>query len=160
MSTTAAKKGATTVEDEDGTPRETARGRQRSTPSRPVRSRPLRTKTHGIPGAALPRSSGGNTVVMTDSVTGMIIAAPTPMTPRSTKSARSPGLFQEAAASNKRPKRPRPAARTGLAADAVADRAPEQAQRREGQRVCRHDPLRLRLQRSPVLRAISRCWRR
>ena len=78
-----------------------------SSPSTPP---PAATPTH-VP-TALPRSSGGKTVVITDSVTGMIIAAPTPMTPRSAIS--SPGLFRKIAASEERPKRPRPAARTGL----------------------------------------------
>ncbi len=78
-----------------------------SNPSTPP---PAATPTH-VP-TALPRSSGGKTVVITDSVTGMIIAAPTPIAPRSAIS--SPGPFAKMAASEERPKRPRPAARTGL----------------------------------------------
>ena len=78
--------------------------------SRPSTPPPAATPTH-VP-TALPRSSGGKTVVITDSVTGMIIAAPTPMAPRSAIS--SPGPFRKIAASEERPKMPSPAARTGL----------------------------------------------
>ena len=83
-----------------------------STPeaSRPSTPPPAATPTH-VP-TALPRSSGGNTVVITDSVTGMIIAAPTPIRPRSAIS--SPGPFRKIAASEETPKMPTPAASTGL----------------------------------------------
>ncbi len=78
--------------------------------SKPSTPPPAATPTH-VP-TALPRSSGGKMVVITDSVTGMIIAAPTPIAPRSAIS--SPGPFRKIAASEERPKRARPAARTGL----------------------------------------------
>ena len=83
-----------------------------STPdaSNPSTPPPAATPTH-VP-TALPRSSGGKTVVITDSVTGMIIAAPTPIAARSAISSLGPST--KTAATEERPKRARPEASTGL----------------------------------------------
>jgi hypothetical protein len=73
----------------------------------------------------------------------MIIAAPTPMAPRSAIS--SLGAFRKMAASEERPKMPRPAARTGLRPNPISERAGRKKQRCERERVRGHDPLQLRL---------------
>ena len=61
---------------------------------------------------ALARSSGGKLDVMMESVTGMIIAAPTPANERATIMATA--LDANTAATLERPKITRPASNTGL----------------------------------------------
>ena len=78
--------------------------------SRPSTAPPAATPTH-VP-TALPRSSGGNTVVITDSVTGMTNAAATPITARRTTS--WPAESANIASTEAPPNVASPASRTGF----------------------------------------------
>ena len=102
---------------------------------------PAATPAH-VP-TALPRSSGGNTVVITDSVTGMTNAAPTPIRMRSADQLGR--RVREQRHEGRAAEQGEPEGQHRLAADAVADRAGRQEQRRERQRVRVDDPLQLRL---------------
>ncbi len=76
----------------------------------PMTAPPPATPTH-MPTAAA-RSSGGKDVVITDRVTGMMAAAPTPMQARTT--IRTWGSLTNRPNAEATPKMTRPASRTGL----------------------------------------------
>ncbi len=78
--------------------------------NRPRTAPPAATPTQ-VP-TALPRSSGGKIVVITESVTGMMSAAATPMPARIAISAS--GEWTNSAANDTLPKRASPAANRGL----------------------------------------------
>ena len=107
---------------------------------------PAATPTH-VP-TALPRSSGGKTVVITESVTGMINAAATPITARSAIS--GAGECDEQRGERGEPEQREPDREDRLAPEAVADRARREQQRREHERVGVDDPLQLGLRRAGV----------
>ena len=97
---------------------------------------------------ALARSSGGKLDVMIDSVTGMIIAAPTPATTRATiiiavvvASSGADGGDAEHGEAGEQHR---------LAAEPVADRADRQQQRGEGDRVGVDDPQHVALRGAEV----------
>ena len=102
---------------------------------------------------ALPRSSGGKIVVITDSVTGITNAAPTPITTRSPISAS--GVLTNIAASDASPNSASPTARIGLRPKRSPIAPAGQQQRRERERVRVDDPLELRLRRARVARRCS-----
>ena len=110
--------------------------------TRPRTAPPAATPTQ-VP-TALPRSSGGKMVVITESVTGMMNAAATPITMRSPISVRRRSGANRARG-RREPKSASPSSEERLAAEAVADRAGGQQQRGEGERVGVDDPLELRL---------------
>ena len=93
---------------------------------------------------ALPRSRGGKTTVMIESVTGSTDAPAAPMTPRKRMSCR--GVCAYAVSSDARPKKLRPMIEDALAAVLVAQHAPGEEQRGEqaGVGVDRPDQLLLR----------------
>ena len=97
---------------------------------------------------ALALSSGGKLDVMIDSVTGMIIAAPTPATTRATiiTSSSSPASDPMVAT----PNTARPESSTGLAAVPVTDRPDRQQQRGQGDRVGVDDPQHVALRGAEV----------
>ena len=79
---------------------------------------------------ALARSSGGNTLVMVDSVPGMISAAPIPMSARSAMSSSAEPASADSPAAT--PKMAVPAIERAAAPEAVADRAGRAAGARPG----------------------------
>jgi hypothetical protein len=86
--------------------------------------------------------------VITESVTGITKAAPTPIATRSAIS--SDGPWTKIAARDASPKIARPAGEHRLPADAIADRAGREQERGERQRVALDDPLELCLRRAGV----------
>ena len=99
----------------------------------PAPAKPAHTPT------ALARPSGGKTLVIVDSVPGMISAAPTPVSARHAMSAPAESLNAEAALAT--PKMAMPSDERPAAAEAVAERAgrEEQCGQRDG--VAVDDPL-------------------
>ena len=93
-------------------------------------------------------SSGGKLEVMIDSVTGMIIAAPTPATTRARIIIA--GVVATSAPTVATPNTTSPASSTGLAPEPVADRADRQQQRGERDRVGVDDPQHVALRRAEV----------
>ena len=109
----------------------------------PVPAKPAQMPT------ALARSSGGNTLVIVDSVPGMISAAPMPIdrAVRDEHRGRVRGRGERGRAAEEH----EPDDQRAPPAVAVAERAGGQEQRGEGERVRVDDPLLLRLARAEVL---------
>ena len=118
---------------------------------RPRTAPPAATPTH-VP-TALPRSSGGKMVVITESVTGMMKAAATPITMRSPISC--VGVWRKRARKDASPKSESPRARMGLRPIAVSDRTRRQQESGEGERVGIDDPLQLRLRGAGIPRDLG-----
>ena len=107
---------------------------------------------------ALPRSSGGNALVMIESVPGIISAAPTPWTAREATSQPSVGA-KPIVAERERRRRTTPIRKTLAAAEDVAEPPAGDEQHGEGERVGVDRPLERR-ERGVEVRAGSTAARR
>ena len=123
----------------------------RPEPSRPITAPAPTTPTQTPTAWAL--SSGGNDVVMIDSVVGITSAAPTPIAARSPISV--VGSFATSAAAAAAAEDHEPDHEDDLAPEAVADRAGDQQQAGEDHRVRVHDPLELALRGAGVTSQIG-----
>ena len=119
--------------------------------SRPSTPPPAATPTH-VP-TALPRSSGGKTVVITDSVTGMIERRADAH--HDAQPDQLAGAVREDRRQRREAEEAEPEGQDRLAAEAVADRAGGKEQRRERERVRVDDPLQLRLRGAGVPRDLG-----